>query len=457
MCVDLDFRHAASPHHRLTIGRRRWLLVDTMNFFKTSLERACERLRLPVKKRPRPSYLGERMPTEGEWPAFEAYALDDARATCELAKFIIAHHEEFKIRPTVSVAAMAGRIFQAQFLRRTRIPFPDDGLLRASLLSYHGGKNGLYVPPATYDEVAEVDIVSAYPHAMTELPPLTLGHWEPVREYVPGAAGVYHVRGEVVDSCPYGVFLETGSTRKIQRGSFDSWVTGWELASAMNEVAIDTVEGHVWIPGAGSINPFAEYVALFFDKKQHTSPDDPRREMYKLLLNALYGKTIQRIQDDRHDHLVAGSLFNPFWASQITGHCRARLHALEHQYRALHTSTDSILTQAPEVLTGSGLGDLEIKARGRLILLRNKLYLIQDSQGRVVKSALHGFRGTALELLDLVGRGGGTYPIRHMVRPREALKTGEQPFRMISKKAQLHLPPEVFRMAAVTVAAHPLV
>src|SRR5712692_1466135 len=32
-CVDLDFRHAASPHHRLTIGHRRWLLIDTMNFF----------------------------------------------------------------------------------------------------------------------------------------------------------------------------------------------------------------------------------------------------------------------------------------------------------------------------------------------------------------------------------------------------------------------------------------
>ena len=98
-----------------------------MSFFKTSLDRACSQLRLPVKKRPRPSYLGQRAPTKTEWPDFEAYALDDARATYQLEKFTIERHQVFKIRPTVSVAAMAGKIFRSHCLRKDRIPLPEHG------------------------------------------------------------------------------------------------------------------------------------------------------------------------------------------------------------------------------------------------------------------------------------------------------------------------------------------
>jgi hypothetical protein len=162
------------------------------------------------------------------------------------------------------------------------------------------------------------------------------------------------------------------------------------------------------------------------------------RELYKLLLNALYGKLMQE----------SGRLFNPFWASQITGHCRARLHQLEHQYCALHSSTDSILTQARNIATGGGLGELEINARGRLVLLRNKLFVLLDPEARVLKSSLHAFQGSADDLLALIRRGGGPYTVSHMVKPREALRRREKPFRWIEQHRHLEIPPGVFTSIA---------
>lgn len=433
----------------ILIGGHHWWLLDTMNFFRMGLDVACERLRLPVRKQARPSFLGERAPTEAERPEFEAYALADAVATYHLGQFIVQAHGEFALPTTTSVAKMGGEVFQTRY-RQAPIPTcrTDEGaeaIVTASRASYHGGKNGLYAAPGVYEDVAEVDIVSAYPHAMAVLPPLTHGRWVRVKEHRPDAAGIYRVRGQVIDRCPYGVFLHEDKDRpiKVHQGDFDSWVTGWELAAALPEVTAVIVEGYVWCPAPEATNPFRAYVEEFFRRKQETPRENPLRELYKLLLNALYGKLNQE----------SGSFYNPFWASQITGHCRARLHALEHQYGALHSSTDSILTQATAIPSGSGLGDLEVRERGRLVLLRNKLYVILDADGRVRKATLHGFHGTAEDLLAFLRRGGGTYTARHMVKPREALVTKQRPFRMIEREYRLNIPPSTVEAIRATLAA----
>ena len=489
--VRITFHHVDNPFHQLTVQGRQWLILDTMSFFRLSLEEACRRLQLPVQKLPRPPYLGQRPPTDDEWPAFHAYATNDALAAYELGSYIVERHREFAHPPTVSIAHMAGTIFRRDYLRedlscpirtearmlsvavarargwpvrqplRVRIdppiPFCEterrcDVLLNASLLSYHGGKNGLYVPPGVYENVTEVDIVSAYPYAMRMLPPLTKGCFRETHAIVPDRCAVYRVKGRVRSRCHYGVFM-TIDGAKVTEGCFDTWVTSYELEGVLDLNEVRSVSGYYWEPAAGATNPFVDYVAFFFEKKQHTPGDDPRREMYKLLLNSLYGKLIQRVEKEdpmlARTHSQGGALFNPFWASMITGHCRARLRTLEHQYAALHASTDSILTHATTIPTGTALGDLEIKARGTLILLRNKLYVILSEEGRVLKAALHGFHGDVNDLMALIRRGGGPYTVQHMIRPREAQRTKERPFRMVPKRYQVKgVPTEVWTAVA---------
>src|SRR5262249_43213190 len=154
--------------------------------------------------------------------------------------------------------------------------------------------------------------------------------------------------------------------------------TGWELESALEEINLSHIlDGYLWVPAHDATAPLASYVRFFFALKQATPKHDPRYATYKLLLNALYGKLIQvtthRSYASGEEESVAGSLFNPFFAAQITAHCRAHLHRIEHMYQALHSSTDSIMTRAANVVTGTALGDLTEEGRGRWLVLRPRL------------------------------------------------------------------------------------
>src|SRR5713101_8258497 len=115
--VRIVFHQIENPFHQVTVRGRQWLILDAMSFFKLSLEEACRRLQLPIQKLPRPSYLGQRPPTEEEWPTFHGYATTDALATYELGSYILERHREFGIPPTVSIAHMAGTIFRRDYLR----------------------------------------------------------------------------------------------------------------------------------------------------------------------------------------------------------------------------------------------------------------------------------------------------------------------------------------------------
>lgn len=510
LAVTVKLRHFDNPFHDITVGGAHWRILDTMSWFKMSLERAGSDLQLPVRKLPRPDYLGQRKPrSKKEWESFTAYAVNDALSTLHLGEFIASMHGELDIPQSISIAHMASHVFRKQFIgddpgrmvnylrvpeqvrkprdanglllsamtREKRLPMPTllpdqkipfltkaHGASRetfyASMYAYHGGKNGLYVAPGVYPNVREVDIVSAYPTAMQALPPLTDGAWREVDASawamgpgdppVPSHAGLWRVSGVVTADCGYGVFMNHEGTQKFFSGErFDDvWITGWELASCWDEIRVDAMRGWIWEPAPLARNPFHAYVDFFFQKKASTPKTDPRREMYKLLLNALYGKLIQRAEEDGPEHeVVAGMLFNPFWASQITGHCRARLHQLEHRYQAIHSSTDSILTQQPVPAheLGPGLGQLEIKAEGTLTVLRNKLYLLKDAEGVVKKFALHGFRGRAADLDALLRKGGETaYTVQHMWRPRESRRTGQKPFRMTPRAFHLEIPKETW-------------
>lgn len=506
----IHLRHFDNPYHDIHLGRTHWRLLDTFSWFKMSLEKICELLQLPAKKMTRPSYIGQRKPqTAAEKAYFLEYGINDAISTLHLGEWIALMHAELDIPMSISIAHMASHVFRKRFLGEAveleqrkqltihrmphahphadfeklpdldkrlpleipaqTIPFPfltgnkSPELYHASMYSYHGGKNGLYVAPGIYDGVREVDIISAYPTAMKALPPMTVGDWVPTEEFVirnpfgeppvPKYAGIYRVSGFVSGGCPYGTFMDHTGLVKFKAGDVfeDVWVTGWELASCWGEIDVATLFGYVWIPGAGAINPFDQYVDFFFDKKNTTPKDDPRYQMYKLLLNALYGKLIQRAdEEDRDGHLIttAGMLFNPFWAAQITGHCRARLHQLEHTYSAIHSSTDSILTQARNISTGHRLGDLEVKAEGTLTVLRNKLYILKAG-AQIEKFALHGFRGRVADLERLIEKGGASYKVMHMWRPRESRRQDQKPFRMTEREFSLNLPKAVWQ------AVHP--
>jgi hypothetical protein len=210
-----------------------------------------------------------------------------------------------------------------------------------------------------------------------------------------------------------------------------------------------------------SRNPFAEFVDFFF-KLKDTAKNPTEKLLAKIILNSLYGKMIQTIESEdgnvknirvlkedtsyKANYIFdadsgvfienkgsnifqAGGMFNPFIATLITGFARAYLHRLEHKYKALHSSTDSVKTIIP-CIEDKRLGGIKIECVGKCILFRNKLYLHYNQAGELKKYALHGFIGRPEQLLKLFKQKKNFYYTKHLYKVREAFRQGKTPLKM---------------------------
>ncbi len=131
-------------------------------------------------------------------------------------------------------------------------------------------------------------------------------------------------------------------------------------------------------------------------------------------------------------------MFDPAVASLITGFVRAKIHGLEHRYRALHTATDGFITKKLPFKKdlGEGIGQLKASPRGNVLILRNKLYLFFDAKsGKLLKAGLHGFQTTlgetqyqaAERLKKLYDAGKSVYHVDRLTKWSEAWHTNSIP------------------------------
>jgi len=284
-----------------------------------------------------------------------------------------------------------------------------------------------------------------------------------------------------VRKCRYPAILKNAGNFKFANDEFvkRAPVVSYELRDALKHEEIDLakVKGYVWIPSENAENPFKDYVGEFYHLKQETPEGDPQHQMYKLLLNSLYGKTYQTVRQTDYEEepelawdpglgkcvrtrimYRAGGIYLPHVGSWITSLCRAKLHEDLHRYEAIDCATDSFKTKRSDVPTGLGLGELKHEHQGLLLLIRPKLYVMfsreiqkevrgefagdlrgwlrknlnqieehlkanpQDRWKFFPKYALHGFWGSETELLKLYRDKSGEYLAKHMMKVREAIR-----------------------------------
>ena len=434
------------------------MILDSFLWFKTSLAKAAEIVCPQLPKLKTPEGLGTRkfgMCDE----KFHEYAMRDSIVAYHCGITIQKLVKEFDIMQPVSLADMSAKIFRHHFLRR-RIPACGNMLTMAALNSYHGGKNNVVdgAAPGWHLDITEIDISSAYPFGMSQLPSMSVHRnykrmkmqRKQPRQVEP--LGVYKVSGEAF-RCDWPVIFQHNFT-PIQGPFKDVWVQGFELNEALRleEIHIHKIRGHYYDSDRDSFpSPFVSYCAEFYKRKQ-TEQDPVLRYMYKIILNSVYGKFIQTHKQSRiiytdvdsgetqetHD-LIAGGMFHPFIASAITAHTRAYIHQVEHAHKAFHTATDGIFTHYKRIrqvpmASRSGLGSLEIEARGDLVLLRNKCYILYSEDGKtpsqyfkgkhIKKFAKHGFQGTVYDLEEMVAHNKRRYKASRPNKLRESLKRG---------------------------------
>jgi hypothetical protein len=349
-------------------------------------------------------------------------------------------HAKYAVRPSVSLPQFVSGVFRHDFFKeKWEIEFPPLDVVRAVEFSYHGGKNGFYIDgPTVMEDLYEIDINSAFPWAMRELPSFIGGRYRRVDRFVPGSVGVYCLSGEVSPRTRYPIIFDH-TFRPVAGGFEDTWTTSYETEKALesDDVKVTKCWGYVWEPkDAEGPNPFRDYVDHFYKLKEETPKDDPYYNFYKIALNSLYGKLVGVIDEYELERLttsgaaeegelghgssgdepptresqeavlrehafavnykwdealgrfvhvqkksVAGQMYHPFIASLITGRVRALIYELETKYKAVHTATDSIKTAIkPE--ERKGLGGWKQECFGRCYLFRNKLYLHFDKTGK---------------------------------------------------------------------------
>lgn len=488
-------------------------VIDSYAFFtnipKASLSGLATQLNLPVQKLGRLRDIGKRRYKAGtpSYRKFVEYSKKDAVVEWHLGSWIVNQYKKYKTRVCVSSPQFSMRVFRHYFMRRGDcIKFPPPNVVRGSILSYHGGKNGFYVNGVTVvKDCSEIDVVSMYPYAMKSMPNFLSGKYVKVKKYIDEYEGIYCISGKI-NPCKYPI-LFTHNFKPLRDRCNNIWVTSYELRDALkyNEIKITKIRGFLWQPdGKADHNPFSEFVDFFFKLKTN-APTNAEKILAKLILNSLYGKTIQTIEANEKDKenfkadfildkktgiilenkdknvflFKAGGMFNPFVATLITGFARTYLHRLEHKYKALHSSTDSIKTMLP-IKENNRLGGIKLECRGRCCLFRNKLYLhynrytprdikkyekkhadkikekkdrngklheayekyLQLKKGKTVevleKYALHGFAGKTDTLIEMFAEKKNEYKSEHLFKVREAIRQKKIPLDFAVSERILH-------------------
>jgi hypothetical protein len=296
--------------------------------------------------------------------------------------------------------------------------------------------------------ISEYDIVSAYPYAMSEIGNFFDYTIKKSKEVQPD--GVYQVSGKIL--CPYHPMYTQDFQRELVLR--ETWVTGWELQSALDHGCFQgkVLEGFSMLSDTKKYNGLSDYVWHFFKLKAEAKAAGNVTETLwaKLGLNTLYGKFISKIIEevDLLDRWRGGVIFHPLIATLITGHVRARMHAIEHAGASLHTSTDAIISKEKNLdarfLTTGGLGSLKKEYEGDVLIVRPKVYIIFDKldphcyhkfllgddlmlqcqycHAKVLKSATHGFFGSVQMLLNMWKGQQTNYKVVRMMRLKEAAK-----------------------------------
>jgi hypothetical protein len=425
----------------LKVGHRVIHFIDTFAYFKCSLDAAAEQLGLTERKLTKPRRLGVHRYSRR---FLEPYVRRDTSIVAQLGEQIVRWWGQYRIRPAVSAPQMAGRVFQHVYVKRPWVQLPD-AVTTVALNSYHGGKNGFYTAPGPYPDVCSYDVRSAYAWAMTQIPPMTRGEWQWTEGAPePGSYGFVLCRGTMPATLRYPVFWSHDFQPLHADQSFGPLcVTSMEyeqLARLYPSWTADAAATVTWCPDPGEPRDLRAY-AIDMHERRQAAGSVVEQLLYKLLTNSLYGKFIARTPDpDDPKAMLAGQLFYPPVASWITALVRVRITDYEHRYHAVHTSTDGFLTLAPVPADelGSELGSLKLVHRGPAILLRNKLYVHFDARQRVHTAALHGYQGSAAELLTMLTKGRDDYTRHRLLGWREAVRADGLPFSPVTRAMRLH-------------------
>ena len=254
-----------------------------------------------------------------------------------------------------------------------RGPKPDDSMRRAYLSSmlhpftaaYFGGRIEAAMQGRLKGPLYDYDLTSAYPYAITRLPDLTGKDVIRVEAIDPRRRiGIYLVRWEGTARYAYHPFpyrAKNGNVYFPRQGI--GWVLSPELYLAsdprygqrievIHGFVLDRTDGYGSGREAGGSDLANLMMAMGEHRAQAKRDGNPAHRGLKLLMNSVYGKTLQKEGSRK--------FFNAFLAAWITSVTRSRIYeliGLTMPGEVVSVMTDGVLSTVPlEVAIGEDLG-----------------------------------------------------------------------------------------------------
>jgi hypothetical protein len=285
-----------------------------------------------------------------------------------------------------------GKLSEEYFLNTCYIPIIKDipfGVLEMAYKNYVGGRFEL-LKKGYFPMVYVYDIKSAYPYQMTKLIDYSNGIWKKVKQFNDDADyGFYHCSVSSLEPFFSPFCVKKNGLNIYPVGKFFQFLNSDEIRfikKYYKHTKITVLSGYEFTMHLETF-PFKEEIEKLYAWKEREK-DEAIKYCVKIILNSLYGKTIQTVGDR------TGKLFNPIYATKITSNTRLALQelALQSPENIIQFSTDSVSSKVPlKVPDKPKLGEFSFEFSGHGIYAISDIYSLWNLNNNKVKDKFRGF------------------------------------------------------------------
>lgn len=254
---------------------------------------------------------------------------------------------------------------------------------QAARYAYSAGRFELF-QVGKFDNVYGLDINSAYPAAIAQLPNLIQGEWVHRQGAINKIArfGVYRIKLDKQEfRRPGPVFHRSEHGAISYPHSVEGWYWSPEAQCAKEEGA-EILEAWEYVEYTNA-RPFAFVQNMYNQRLELKRQKSGAQLAIKLALNSLYGKMAQRAGWERNG--AAPYWHQLSWAGWVTSYTRAMLYSVMKQIpdkQLIAVETDGIYTTTnPDNLNieiGEGLGQWDVSKHDVMMYLQSGVYAFLD-------------------------------------------------------------------------------
>lgn len=276
-----------------------------------------------------------------------------------------------------------------QYGTKEHMAVNNDEIRKAARYAYAGGRFELFKVGRVTGPVYGIDINSAYPYAISQLPSLSDGEWRYV-EYPKRVVdfGVYHIRFTQhagFDTRPGPLFHRDERHNISYPWLTEGWYWSPEAARMMHNPHAKVIAGWEYIHNESE--PFAWVRDTYEQRRAWKDEGNSSEWALKLLLNSLYGKMAQRVGwDEKKGRIPPWHQLE--WAGWVTSYCRSMLYSVIHRIpwsELVAVETDGIYTtmdpSALGITANRELGGWSIDEYDELMYIQSGLAWLRDSDG----------------------------------------------------------------------------